>query len=181
MRTIGAYLAIATYMSASVAGAECIYPVPRFLQMKIESCTSAIEPTLSKIGERGHTESEVSSVRLSAADISIVRARPVADLDIILWYSQGDQRIYKANETRIANGSARDYILLATGLDECEKSYLGKILVFDTKGFTRCRDVRVDGYKETDAAYILDLPVLVHFWGEEQLEHIPEKLPSPGR
>jgi hypothetical protein len=149
--------------------------------MRIESCTSAIEPTLSTIGERGYTESEVSSVRRSAADISIVRARPVADLDIILWYSQGDQRIYKANETRIANGRASDYILLATGLDECEKSYLGKTRVFDTKGFTRCRDVRVKGDKETDAAYILDLPALVHFWGDEQLEYVPEKLHTLGR
>ena len=148
--------------------------------MRIESCTSALEPTLATIGERGYTEWEVSSVRSSAAHISIVRAQPVADLDIIIWYSQGNQRTYKANETPIADGNARDYILLATGLDKCEESYLGKTLVFDTKGFTRCRDARVNDHKETDAAYILDLPVLVRFWGDEQLEPFPEKLPGLG-
>jgi len=72
-------------------------------------------------------------------------------------------------------------ILLATRLDECKKSYLGKTWVFDTKSFVPCRDVRVNGYKETEATYILDLPALVHFWGEEQLEDAPEEVLGPRR
>jgi hypothetical protein len=147
--------------------------------MRIDSCTGAIDLTLSVVGEREYTQSEMSSVHLSAANISIVRAVAVADLDIILWYSKGDQRIYRANETPIADASERNYILLAVALDECKKSYLGKTLVFDTTSFTRCRDVRVDGYRETDAAFILALPALKHFWGEDQLEDVPENLPVP--
>jgi len=177
MKTFATYLFLGTYLvSSRIAVADCVFPIPRHWTMRIESCSNPLEIALSTIDGKGYTDLQVSEVKLAAGNLSIVHATGLAEVDIILWYSSGNQRIFKGKVRPIPDSIPTRFVLLATSVEDCKKNYLGKVHMFEPFSSTHCRDQIGDGFKETDAAELTNLPALTPFWGEHQLESAPRRL-----
>ena len=176
MKTIITCFSLAAYLGAtSIASAECLSRIPRYAMVRIERCASATEAAQSAIAAKGYSEQEMAEIADSARRLSIVRAVSVSNVDIVLWYSGGNLRIYKGNEDPVANATARTYVLLGTDPAGCEKTYLGKTKIFELDASIPCRDTVVNESKDTEAMRLLRLPPLVHFLGEDQVEILPKQ------
>ena len=126
--------------------------------MKVESCRSAIPSVQSAIVGREYSSQEAKEVGISAAHLYLIRARPLAEMDLIQWYSQGDFRRYVGRRAAIES-EARDFMVISYG--GCEPLSNGKPLIFDINPDKPCRDnvVTINGKKmnETDARLILEM------------------------
>jgi hypothetical protein len=156
----------------SAAAADCIGHIPRFVEMRVESCTSASPLARSAIEGQGYTDSQRQMVELTAQSLFVIRATPLAAVDMLEWYSDGDLQRYRWVQKRIQGDIARDYLAVSYG--RCEALQSSKPLLFDVNPDTPCHDVRstsIDGreFPETDARLLLELP-LVSLWDDETIE-----------
>jgi hypothetical protein len=138
------------------ASADCISQIPRYVEMKVESCENATSLVQAAIVGKGYSLQEAKEINLSAASLYIIRARVLAEIDLIEWYSQGDIRRYVVRRGPVES-KARDFMVVSHG--GCEPLAHGSKLIFDFNPDKPCRDivVAINGKqpKETDARLIL--------------------------
>ena len=165
-------LVIATVLSiASVVRAECMGRIPRYVEMRVESCASAAPLARAAIAGKGYSERQEKEVERSSSSLFRIRARQLADVDILEWYSGGS--IYRfRGEPRPINGDvARDYLVSWYG--GCDELLKAGAHIFDVDVEPPCRDVRVviDGreMKETNARLLLGLPEAAYLPDQESL------------
>jgi hypothetical protein len=163
--------------TTSIAFADCVYPVDRYVELRVDSCASAIERVKSAIVGKGYTEQEMGYVQLFANNMVVVHAQQLADIEIIFWYSEGNLRRYKGNRKEIKAAPARDYLVAAPA--GCGQLNIGKPQMYNIYGNKACHDniVLVDGKEpnETNPGLILNLLELSYLWDQESLENIESR------
>lgn len=176
MREALSFLTLVSYLSfASTAGAECIYQTPRFVEMSVESCSSASQVAQSAIEAKGYSDWEKASVDASAKYLFVIRAKRLADVDIIEWYSQGQIHRYKGPRAPIKDDALRDYLAIAHG--GCEQ-LTAVPLIFNLHAERPCRDsiaiINGEKAKETNARLLIELPEVSYFPGQDTLQTIED-------
>ncbi|HET7809237.1 MAG TPA: hypothetical protein VFL16_01540 [Steroidobacteraceae bacterium] len=159
----------------STAAADCMGQTPRYLEMRVESCASAAARVQAAIEGKGYSDSQRRLVELSAQQLYVIRATPVAAVDLLNWFSDGSDRWYRGPRKPIQGEPARDYLVLLDG--NCESLSTSKPHIFDANPEKPCRDFKLlDGNGkaalETDARLLVDLPEVAMFWAAERLENI---------
>lgn len=179
MREMLLFLTIASYLSfISTAGAECIYQMPRFVEMSVESCSSASQLAQSAVEGKGYSEWQKASVDASAKYLFIIRAKQLADVDIMEWYSRGQIHRYKGPQTPIKGDVPRDYLVIAQG--GCEQLTTTSPLLFNVHAEKPCRDslaiVNGEEAKETDARLLIELPEVSYFPDQGTLQTLEDAI-----
>jgi hypothetical protein len=157
-RTTTVAVSLLHFAACLPASADCMGQTPRYVEMKVESCRSAIPLVQSAIVGREYSSQEAKQVEISTAHLYIIRGRPLAEVDLIQWYSQGDFRHYVGRKAPIESES-RDFMVISYG--GCEPLSNGKPLIFDINPDKPCRDsiAIINGKKpnETDGRLILEM------------------------
>ncbi len=168
---------------SSIATAECMGRIPQYVQLKVMSCVSAMETVQAKIDGKGYTQRERVHVEISARAISIIEAFPLVDVEIIRWNVQGREYLFKGAVTPSASQAPRQYMLLGTSLESCQKFYADKTGLFIVdEHFSCCRDMIDLDRKETVAQCLLGLPSAASSGlALESLDPIGIPLPTPSR
>jgi hypothetical protein len=163
-----------THLAASLpATADCIGPLPRYVEMRVESCVSAVPSAKSAVVDKDYSLRETEAVSTSAAYLYIIHAKVLADIDIIEWHSRDGLRRYKGRQ-KLIQSETRDYMVVS--YVGCEQLAKGSALIFDIHENKPCRDsiaiINGQEAKETDAKLILDLPLVKYFPDQEEIEDI---------
>jgi hypothetical protein len=175
MRTGFWFLTLAAYLFATTqALADCMGRMPRFMEMTVESCSGAGRLAQSSIQGKGYSEQEKGLVDVSAKFLFIIRARQLADVDIVEWYSKDAIRRYRGARKPIEDVVPHDYLVMSLG--GCEQLMAAKPLIFNLNAEKPCRDFKVtlngEEAKETDARLLITVPEVSYFPDQEALEDI---------
>jgi hypothetical protein len=141
--------------------------------MRVESCASAVPATESAIMGKNYSLPEMQQVKNSTANLYVIHAKVVADIDLVEWYSRGHLRRYRATREAIES-EALDYVVVLYG--GCEQLATDRPLIFDTNARKPCRDtiaiINDREARETDARLILDFPMVSYLSDQEEIEDI---------
>jgi hypothetical protein len=142
--------------------------------MQVESCASAIPLARAAIEGKGYTERQKQAVEMSAEHLFVVRARQVADVDILQWHSAGSIHWYRGPSRPIDGDGVREY--LVTSFEGCEALLTKLPRIYDVNPDPPCRDsvaaINGQAVKETDARVLTGLPEASYFPDQETLESL---------
>ena len=146
---------------------------PGYAEVKVESCTSAVPLVQSAIADKGYSSRENVLVEVMAANLYIIHAKVLAQVDMIEWYSKNDIRRFVGRREPLES-KARDYLVVSHG--GCADLLIDKAQIFDINPEKPCRDVKsfINGKEdnETDARLILDLPLMEYLPYQDELENM---------
>ena len=106
--------------------------------MRVETCVSAVPLVQSTVAGREYSPQEAELVKMSAANLYIIHAKVLAEMDLIEWYSRGGIRRYAGRRVPIES-KPRDYMVVYDG--GCEQLATGKAQIFDINPEKPCRDI----------------------------------------
>jgi hypothetical protein len=172
MKTIRKSLLVSvavTYLSASPVSAECMGSVPRFVEMEVENCSSAQPLARASIEGKQYPEWDANTVEFLAGYLFVVRARQLAYVDLIDWFSHGNMHHYRGPRDAIEGDAARDYVVIAA-YGGCKQLLEPRVHLFDVNPEKPCRDMGPVS-RETEPRLLITLPeaALIDEEGTEDL------------
>jgi hypothetical protein len=157
---------------ASKVSAECP-GIPTFpLLLEVHSCHSSEPYTSTQISEKPYSEKDLAHLQISNQFVTIIDAKPIAEIEIINWRRGKQGAIFKGDIIPIENSSNTQYMLLGTTIESCNKYYANKTALYDiAENFFCCYDMG-EPKVETNAQCLLQLPVA--YPSDLDLEDLPQ-------
>jgi hypothetical protein len=124
--------------------------------MEVEACSSAQPLARSSIEGKQYEDWEAKSVESLAEYLLVIRARQLADVDLIEWFSHGDFHRYRGVRDAIQGDVARDYLVIGA-YGGCEQLLEKRVHLFNANTEKPCRDMGEEP-KEKDPRLLIHLP-----------------------
>lgn len=129
---------------------------PRYVEMEVETCSSAQPLAQASIEGKQYPEWDAKEVEFLANYLFVVRARQLADVDLIDWFSHGSLYHYRGQRDAIEGDTARDYLVIAA-YGGCKQLLEPRIHLFDVNPDKPCRDMGPVS-RETEPRLLIALP-----------------------